>query len=39
LIERLLNMVEQLSGDLRDAQAETQRYRDEINRLKGEQGQ
>ncbi len=39
LIERLLNMVEQLSGDLRDARAETQRYRDEINRLKGEQGQ
>jgi hypothetical protein len=38
LIERLLNMVEQLSGDLRDARAETQRYRDEINRLKGEQG-
>ena len=39
LIERLLNMVEQLSGDLRDARAETQRYRDENNRLKGEQGQ
>ena len=38
LVERLLNMVEQLSGDLRDARAETQRYRDEINRLKGEQG-
>ena len=39
LIERLLNMVEQLSADLRDARAETQRYRDENNRLKGEQGQ
>jgi hypothetical protein len=39
LIERLLNMVEQLSGELRDARAEIQRYRDEVNRLKGEQGQ
>jgi hypothetical protein len=38
LIRRLLNLVEQLSADLRDAQAETQRLRDENNRLKGEQG-
>jgi hypothetical protein len=39
LIERLLNMEEQLSGDLRDVRAETQRYRAEVNRLKGGQGQ
>ena len=39
LIRRLLNLIEQLSADLRDAQAEIQRLRDEINRLKGEQGQ
>jgi hypothetical protein len=32
-------MVEQLSGDLRDARAEIQRYPDEVNRLKGERGQ
>ena len=38
LIRRLLNLIEQLSADLRDAQAELQRLRDEINRLKGEQG-
>lgn len=38
LIKRLLNLIEQLSADLRDAQAENQRLRDEINRLKGEQG-
>ena len=38
LIKRLLNLIEQLSADLRDAQAEVQRYRDENNRLKGEQG-
>lgn len=38
LIRRLLNLIEQLSADLRDAQAEIQRLRDEINRLKGEQG-
>ena len=38
LVERLLNLVEKLSADLRDAQAEMQRLRDEINRLKGEQG-
>jgi hypothetical protein len=39
LIVRLLNLVEALTADLRDAQAEVQRLRDEINRLKGEQGQ
>jgi hypothetical protein len=38
LISRLLNLVEVLSADLRDTQAENQRLRDEINRLKGEQG-
>lgn len=38
LIGRLLNLVEKLSADLRDAQAEIQRLRDEVNRLKGEQG-
>jgi hypothetical protein len=38
LIGRLLNLVEKLSADLRDAQAENQRLRDENNRLKGEQG-
>ena len=38
LIRQLLNLVEQLSADLRDAQVEIQRLRDEINRLKGEQG-
>jgi len=38
LIRRLLNLIEQLSADLRDAQAEMQRLRDENNRLKGEQG-
>jgi len=38
LIRRLLNLIEKLSADLRDAQAENQRLRDEINRLKGEQG-
>jgi hypothetical protein len=30
----LLNLIEQLSADLRDYQAENQRLRDEINRLK-----
>lgn len=34
----LLNLIEKLSADLRTAQAEIQRLRDEINRLKGEQG-
>jgi hypothetical protein len=38
LIGRLLNLVEKLSADLRDAQAEIQRLRDEVNRLKGEKG-
>lgn len=38
LIVRLLNLIEDLSADLRDAQVENQRLRDEINRLKGEQG-
>jgi hypothetical protein len=38
LIRRLLNLIEQLSTDLRETQAENQRLRDEINRLKGEQG-
>src|SRR4030042_2620708 len=38
LIRRLLNLIEQLSADLREAQAEIQRVRDENNRLKGEQG-
>lgn len=38
LIRRLLNLIEQVSADLRDAQAEIQRLRDENNRLKGEQG-
>jgi len=38
LIARLLNLIEALSADLRDAQAENQRLRDEINRLKGEHG-
>ncbi len=38
LIMRLLNLIEQLSADLRDAGAENQRLRDENNRLKGEQG-
>jgi hypothetical protein len=38
LIVRLLNLVEDLSADLRAAQAEMQQLRDEINRLKGEQG-
>ena len=38
LIRQLLNLVEKLSADLRDAQVEKQRLRDEVNRLKGEQG-
>jgi len=38
LVVQLMNLVEALSADLRDAQAEIQRLRDENNRLKGEQG-
>jgi hypothetical protein len=38
LIIRLLNLIEDLSADWRDAQVEIQRLRDEVNRLKGEQG-
>src|SRR3990172_2306239 len=38
LIIRLLNLVENLSAELTDAQQENQRLRDEIARLKGEQG-
>lgn len=38
LIKRLLNLIEKVSADLRDAQAEIQRLSDENNRLKGEQG-
>jgi hypothetical protein len=38
LVVRLLNLIEALSADLRDARVEIQRLRDEVNRLKGEQG-
>jgi hypothetical protein len=38
LVWRLLNLIEDLSADLRDAQIENQGLRDEVNRLKGEQG-
>ena len=38
LIKRLLNLVEKQAIDLRNAQIEIQRLRDEVNRLKGEQG-
>jgi hypothetical protein len=38
LVRRLLNVLEEVMADLRAAQAENQRLRDEINRLKGEQG-
>jgi hypothetical protein len=38
LIVQLLNLIEAVTADLRDAQAEIQRLRDENNRLKGEQG-
>ena len=37
LIVRLLNLLETVSSDLRSAQEEIQRLRDENNRLKGEQ--
>ncbi len=39
LVIRLLNIIETVTADLRTAQAENQRLRDEIARLKGEQGQ
>ena len=35
LIKRLLNLIEKVSADLPDAQIESQRLRDENNRLKG----
>ena len=38
LIGQLMNLVEKVSADLRDAQVENQRLRDENNCLKGEQG-
>jgi hypothetical protein len=38
LVRQLLNLIETVTADLRAAQAENQRLRDEINRLKGEQG-
>ncbi len=38
LIVRLLNLMEDLTADLRAAQEQIQRLRDENNRLKGEQG-
>ena len=38
LVLRLLNLIETVTADLRAAQAEIQRLRDENNRLKGEQG-
>lgn len=37
-IARLLNWLETVLGELRKLQAENQRLRDEVNRLKGEQG-
>ena len=39
LVRRLLNVLEDVRADLRAAQAEIQRLRNEVNRLKGEQGQ
>ena len=38
LVQQLLNGLEEVMAALRAAQAENQRLRDEINRLKGEQG-
>jgi hypothetical protein len=38
LVRQVLNLLEDVMADLRAAQAENQRLRDEINRLKGEQG-
>src|SRR2546425_2601097 len=37
-VRQLLNLLEAVMADLRAAQVENQRLRDEINRLKGEQG-
>jgi hypothetical protein len=39
LIRHLLNLLEDVTADLRAAQAAIQRLRDELNRIKGEQGQ
>ena len=39
LVSRLCNLLEDVRADLRAAQAEIQRLRNEITRLKGEQGQ
>ena len=39
LVRGLLNLLEEVMADLRAAEAEIQRLRDENNRLKGEQGQ
>jgi regulator of replication initiation timing len=38
VVKRLLNLIEQLSAEVRDLRVEIQRLRDENNRLKGEQG-
>jgi hypothetical protein len=38
LVRQLLNLIETVSSELRASQAENQRLRDEINRLKGEHG-
>jgi len=38
LVKGLPNFIEQLSSSLREARAEIQRLRDEVNHLKGEQG-
>lgn len=38
LVKRLLNMIEQLSTEVRELRIENQRLRDEVNHLKGEQG-
>jgi len=38
LVKRLLNMMEQLSREVRELRVENQHLRDENNRLKGEQG-
>jgi Transposase IS66 family len=39
LIVRLLNLIEQQAREIRELRIENQQLRDEINRLKGEQGQ